>query len=807
MSRYSRRPRPIGRLLRRALVLCLLIAAVTACSPGAVSGDLTAESGEVSALKKVRFVFTPDQDYEHVFLAGTFNSWSTDATPMANTGDAWKMTLLLTEGEYQYKFVADGNWITDEEAEGFHPDGFGGENSVIKVGGSFEAMDIARGDGKIFTDGLQHKQDCWERSLNENGVVTMRARVWSEDVEGVVLNWAASPEGSTRAAGAGEIEMNLFDSDGTYEYYTVEIDVPAFEYFFILRDGEAAAVLDRAGVSAGATTSDAPFVFDAAEVASFRTPDWVKDAVIYQIFPERFANGDRGNDPDFSEWYYDGVRELPPSGTTNGEYFHLIDDWYDVAGLQKSPYKTDGKPDWNSFYGGDIAGILQNLDYLEDLGITCIYFNPLFTSKSNHKYDAATYQEIDPHFGTNEEFAAFVDACHSRGIRVVIDLAINHTGHTYWAFVNCRTEGDVSSYWNWYEFKKWPVPGGPRATPANAIDYYDCWWGFGQMPNLSFDLTLTGSDEQSAVEIEDADPNWPLVNHLLDTAERWLIEADIDGYRLDVSPEVPFWFWELFRERVKQVKPDAYIVGELWGSVPEWINGRYYDATMNYKYFREPVQKFIGKGEMTAEEFDIALAPGRLIYPDEGVRAMMNLIGSHDTERFLTYAGGDTRCLRLAMLFGMTYVGAPTIYYGDEVAMMGGGDPDCRRPFYWKWSGESNRVETHDFIRDLIAFRKEHPALSRGGFETLIADGRLFAYRRVTDDDEVIVVMNTGKKDAKVKVPIVVPAGAEGAIPTIDHVLERKTLVPALEDGQYTVEVKVWPLSGAILVPRWTPPE
>jgi glycosidase len=537
------------------------------------------------------------------------------------------------------------------------------------------------------------------------------------------------------------------------------------------------------------------FRFDAAEVAAFKTPDWVKQGIIYQIFPERFANGSTGNDPDFSEWYYEGLMELPPSGKTNGEYFHLMDDWYETAGLKLSPYKTDGKPDWNSFYGGDIEGVRQNLDYLEDLGITAIYFNPVFEAKSNHKYDAASYMKIDPHFGTNDEFAALVAECHNRGIRVIIDLALNHTGHTFSAFVDAREKGPESAYWDWYEWNKWPVPGTKVWTPANALDYYDCWWGFGQMPNLNFDLATTGGDENVITSIEDAEPNWPLVNHLLDVAEFWLAEIDVDGYRLDVANEVPPWFWELFRQRVKSVKPDAYIVGELWGSSPAWVNARYFDAVMNYKFFRDPVVGFIAKGEIDAEEFDRALAPGRLVYPREGVRAMMNLLGSHDTERFLTVAGSDIRRLKLAMLFAMTYVGAPTIYYGDEIAMTGGGDPDCRRPFYWRWPGESGRVEIRDYVCSLTALRRQHACFPGGGFETLLTDGALYAFRRTGSSSDAIIVMNAGRDEATVEVPV------ESGVAGVQDALRGGTIPVTNGASGPVFTVTMTAISGSVFIP------
>ncbi|MFH1689244.1 MAG: alpha-amylase family glycosyl hydrolase, partial [Candidatus Eisenbacteria bacterium] len=555
---------------------------------------LSADGEAGSALKRVTFTFTATRPFDRVFLAGTFNGWSTDATPMSLDAGRYEITLPLPVGEYYYKFVADGEWITDEKAKRFLPDGYGGRNSVVDVDESFESMDLSRGDGRIFLDGLGHREDAWERSVGPGGAVTIRARAWKGDVDGVRLVWLGNPgEGGEDGACAGSPalgdQMLLLDTDGTYDYYSVDLNSPRFTYYFVLEDGDSRATLDRAGAHAEPLDDPDPFRFDASEQASFETPDWVKDGIFYQIFPERFANGNPDNDPDFTEWYYQGLTELPPSGKTNGEYFHLMDDWYDVDGLAKSPYKTDGKPDWNSFYGGDIEGVRANLDYLQDLGVTIIYLNPVFESKSNHKYDAVTYQKLDPHLGTNEEFAAFVTECHARGMRVVIDLAINHTGHTHWAFVDAREKGEKSEYWDWYEWKSWPVPGETVHTPANPLDYYECWWGFGQMPNLNFDLKRANPEEQSVTEIADAEPNWPLVNHLLDVTEYWLSDVGIDGYRLDVAGEVPFWFWELFRERVRSANPDAYILGELWGASPEWVNGRYFDAVMNYKFFRDPV--------------------------------------------------------------------------------------------------------------------------------------------------------------------------------------------------------------------------
>lgn len=749
-------------------------------------------TGGGTALKRVTFAYEPAEPAQRVFLAGEFNGWSVDATPMTREGGRFEVVVPLGPGRYQYKFVADGAWITDEKAGEFRPDGFGGRNSVVVVDDSFEDLALATGDGSILTDGLRHGQQAWELSVSRSGTATLRTRVWAGDVTAVDL--VVIGESYETA-----IPALRYDGDGAYDYHAADVATSpgsTISYRFLLRDGDTALWIGPNGLSPVAQTAGT-FRLDPAAVPAFETPAWAKEGVFYQIFPERFANGDTANDPDFAEWYYEGARDLPPSGKTNGEYFHLVGDWYDVAGLSLSPYKTDGKPDWNSFYGGDIEGVRGKLDYLSDLGVTVIYFNPLFEAKSNHKYDAATYTRIDPRFATNEEFARFVRECHERDIRVVIDLAINHTGHTFWAFTDARLGGRASRTWDWYEWGMWPVPGGPASTPSPARDYYDCWWGHGQMPNLNFDLSRAGGEEQGIREIADARPNWPVVEHLLSAAVYWLTEVDVDGFRLDVAGEVPFWFWELFRERVRRAKPDAYIVGELWGSSPEWVNGRSFDAVMNYKFFRDPVLDFIARESSDAVAFDRALAPGRLIYPDEGVRAMMNLLDSHDTERFLTTVGGDTRKLKLALLFAMTYVGAPTIYYGDEVAMEGGADPDCRRPFHWAWRDDSGRVEVHDHVRRLTAVRREHPCFALGSFETLLAEGRVYAYRRSLGEDTAVVVLNAGRGEITVDVPVGEVRKAGRGAPALRDAFTGARMEVGESEG---VRVTLPPLSGCVYV-------
>jgi cyclomaltodextrinase len=700
----------------------------------------TGPMGAVIGMRSVEFLYTPViSGVANVFLAGTFNDWNDSQTSMTDAdGDGtYAATLLLAPGTYQYKFVVDGQWRQDPNNPQGAPDGFGGQNSVLEVDASFPGVDIELGDGRIYTDDIEPVFDystCNPLSPTEI-VITAKAHI--DDVEEVALVFQINDQTNL------EEVMDPVQGDPAYQYYRAEIALgnPAdtLDYVIRYRDAETVVYLGAAGFSE--ELPDEPFRYRYHLHSPFLTPDWAKDGIIYQIFPERFCNGDKSNDPDFSEPWYAGATSLPANGKTNGEYFHLVEDWYDIAGLKLSPYRTDGKPDYYSFYGGDIAGVREKLDYLNDLGVTVIYFNPLNQGMSNHKYDPVDYLKIDPHFAGEQEFKDFVADAHARGVRIVVDMAFNHTGNWHFAFRDAVEKGSESPYWNWYEFKKWPLPPG-RDLP-NASDYYDCWWGFGLHPNLNYDLSRPNADENDIENIEDAQPNMPLVEYVLSVADKWLGEYDIDGFRLDVPNEVPFWFWQLFAERVREIKPDAYLVGELWGNAQRWIGPHCFHATMNYKYFRDPVMDFFGKGSINAEVFDQRLAPGMYQYPPQSVQVMMNLIDSHDTIRFLTTTK-DVRRLMLAALFEMTYVGMPHIWYGDEIGMEGDKDPDCRRPFDWRYEGDPRKAALRGYYGEITRFRRGNTVLSRGDFVTLVTEGMAYAYARTEADKVAVALFNAG---------------------------------------------------------------
>jgi cyclomaltodextrinase len=739
----------------------------------------------------VTFRYKPDHaGVQNVFLAGTFNDWSTDKTRMtANKDGVFEATLLLPAGKYQYKFVADGQWITDMSAKEFVDDGFGGKNSVIIVDDSFPESKIEKGDGLMMNSDIPLTLDYSMVNALSPTTIEFRARAHMNDVEraALVLPGVSGKPYKT-------LPMTPAESDGVFQYYRYLMEAPStstIRFAFAFTDDGKDFYETPAGFVGTPPAPEAMFLYSDTILAPFFTPDWAKNGVFYQIFPERFRNGDTTNDPDFHEPYYAGVTTLPPSGKTNGEYFHFVTQWDNVTGLTHSPYRTDGKPDYYSFYGGDIKGVMEEIPYLHDLGITIIYFNPLNQARSNHKYDAIDYLKIDPHFADEATFIAFVKKAHENGIRIIVDMALNHTGSWHWAFVDTKEKGPDSKYWNWYEWKRWPLPKGPIDRPC---DYYDCWWCFGDLPDLNYDLSRPNDQENAVTDISQAKPEWDVVNYVLEVPAYWIGKLGIDGFRLDVPNEVPFWFWKLFRKAVDKEKPDALLVGELWGNAMPWLGPQYFHSTMNYKYFKDPVVKFIALGQGSAADFDRELAPGRSVYPIQATETMMNLIDSHDTERFITTAGNNADRIKLAALFEMTYVGTPHIYYGDEVGLRGGKDPDDRRTFPWDWETNPGRKEIHDFYRAAIAARHKYPALRTGSFRTVLTDGRVYSFLREDGANRILVVLNgdTGARDVEIGLK---DFGFADGTSFKD---EMSGAASRVSNG--TLKISLQPLAGAVLV-------
>jgi cyclomaltodextrinase len=379
-------------------------------------------------------------------------------------------------------------------------------------------------------------------------------------------------------------------------------------------------------------------------------PDWVQDAVFYQIFPDRFANGDPANDPEY----------VKPWG---------------------SP------PTLHGFQGGDLRGIRDHIDYLNDLGINAIYLNPIFQSPSTHRYDTVDYFRIDPRLGDEREFLELLNIAHARNIRIILDGVFNHCGRGFFAFSDILENGDQSPYQHWFHIKKYPVNAYGH---GDAVDYL-AWWNFKNLPKLN-----TSNKETR--------------DYLMQVVRYWT-ERGIDGWRLDVPNEInDDSFWAEFSDLVRGINQQAYTVGEIWDLQPRWVGDHHFNGVMHYPLRGALIELLNHK--ITVNEFGSKVSFFLQVYPKENLNSLYLLLGSHDTERIMTMLGGNISKVKLAYLLLFTYPGVPSIYYGDEIGMEGGKDPDCRRAFPWDESRWNKGL--HTWVRKLIQIRKQEAALRMG---------------------------------------------------------------------------------------------
>jgi len=423
------------------------------------------------------------------------------------------------------------------------------------------------------------------------------------------------------------------------------------------------------------------------------TPYWVQDAIFYEIFPDRFANGDPDNDPP----------NVQPWG---------------------SP------PTIHGFQGGDLRGILRRFDYLLELGVTALYLTPIFQAPSTHRYNTTDYYKIDPKLGSLDDFRALLDAAHRNNMRVVLDGVFNHCGRGFFAFSDLLENGENSPYKDWFHIQRFPLDA---YTPGEAENYL-AWWKFKSLPKFNT-------------------KNPQVRQYILDVARYW-IEQGADGWRLDVPNEIDDdAFWEEFRHAVKSANRDAYLVGEIWTADPRWADDRHFDGLMNYP-LRDALLRLLYAGTLDMPHF-VEKAEGLLkSYPRENVYAMYLPLGSHDTERLFTKVERSTEKAKLAFLFQFAYPGAPAIYYGDEIGLEGEKDPDCRRAFPWdrsKWN-----MELYQWVKTLIALRKRYPSLRRGDFRRLLADNSNghYVFARTLGEEKIVIAINAGPHIQKIDVPL-----------------------------------------------------
>jgi len=456
------------------------------------------------------------------------------------------------------------------------------------------------------------------------------------------------------------------------------------------------------------------------------TPGWVKDATFYQIFPDRFARSKRMPDLDFEPWH------SPPT-----KY---------------------------GFKGGDLFGIVEKLDYLTDLGISALYLNPIFASASNHRYHTYDYYNVDPLLGGNDALRTLIDESRERQNRIILDGVFNHASRGFWQFHHVLENGINSPYIDWFHFDPERLNGTRRwgAYPSQEEEQaiknegslkvigYLGWWDLPALPKFNTD-------------------NPAVREFLFRVAEHWM-KAGIDGWRLDVASEIDDdSFWQELRNRVRFINPEAYMVGEIWHEAERWLQGDQFDAVMNY-LFTSAVMSFCGgkhvdinmvnqvgglkdrvQSEMDAPKFADEIDRLTNLYHPDITYSQLNLLDSHDMPRFLTCVNDDLPSLKLAMLFMFTFLGAPCLFYGDEIGITGAHDPACRKGFPWDESAWN--MELLSYTKELIALRRDNPVLRHGSYKRLFSEGHAFAFAREFEDICMITLFNVGDKSNTITFP------------------------------------------------------
>ena len=633
--------------------------------------------------------------------------------------------------------------------------------------------DLATNDNNVEWDGLHSDQTALYMSPTEptsTTAITVKLRTFKGDITSANVKYYDEADGLFHW-----VPMTWVANDvtGVFDFWQATIPASGSRkwYRFQVNDGTATAWLNARGIS-----STEPSSGDFWIVPGFQTPAWAKNAIFYQIFPDRFYDGDPTNNVKDGEYYYNGN---PTKAMA----------WSD---LPEQP-KLD-----RDFFGGDLLGIRSKLGpYLQQqLGITALYLNPIFQSPSNHKYDTQDYWLVDPHFGTNTDLANLVADAHSTAnftgdyrVSVVLDGVFNHSGdwnrwfdkqHQY--TTDGAYESQSSQWYGYYTFNTWP-------------DGYVAWGGYLTLPKLNY--------ASSALRDE-------IYRSSTSVAKTWLSSPYfIDGWRLDVPNEVGnngsnadnHNIWRDFRTNVKGVNANALIVGEYWGVPTDWLDGYQWDASMNYNGFTNPVSRWITGNDESGNWAPIDTntfanwVQGTLgDNPWPATLTMWNSLSTHDTPRFLYRAGGDVWKLKEAAIFQMTFVGAPMIYYGDEIGLTGGPDPDNRRTF--NWDSTTWNTDIFNLYRQLISIRKTYPALRTGSFKALKVDNTnsIYAFGRWDAANQIAVVLNNTSYAQTITVPVWQMSIPNGAV-MIDKLTGRSYTV---SDGAVIVSVDGH--FGAILV-------
>ncbi|APH66304.1 glycoside hydrolase family 13 protein [Bacillus sp. LR_5] len=516
--------------------------------------------------------------------------------------------------------------------------------------------------------------------------VHIKIRTKKGDADHIRLIWGDPYEYNDGRWAANEQPMRKMAATDLHDYWFAEVVPPyrRLQYAFVISDHQEDIFFGSSGVCPHnektlETTHyyfKLPFVHEAD---TFQAPEWAKSTVWYQIFPERFANGREDLSPE----------NALPWGSKD--------------------------PDVNDFFGGDLQGMIDKLDYLEDLGVNGVYLTPIFSAPSNHKYDTLDYYSIDPHFGDPKLFRTLVSQLHQRGMRIMLDAVFNHIGSASPQWQDVVKNGAQSRYKNWFHIHSFPV----------KEDNYDRFAFTPDMPKLN-----TANPE--------------VQRYLLDIALYWIREFDIDGWRLDVANEVDHVFWKTFRQAVSAEKPDVYILGEIWHSAEPWLRGDEFHAVMNYP-FTEPMIEYFADGTIPASRMAHRVNAHLMNGMKQVNEVMFNLLDSHDTKRLLTRCRHDEKKARALLAFMFAQTGSPCIYYGTEIGLDGENDPLCRKCMVWE--KEKQNRDMLRFMKRLIALRKqENTLLTEGSLEWNLLDDQnnFISFSRNLDEKTLIYFFNQG---------------------------------------------------------------
>lgn len=555
---------------------------------------------------------------------------------------------------------------------------------------------------------IYHRPESEFAYLYTKETIHIRLRVERHDIESVALIYGdpymfSKREGQAKLAWDYQvIKMRQSLSTEESDFYMTEVGVPhkRMDYLFLItgHDGEKAVYTDsgifpyKEELLTGKYAAfRMPFFH---EVDRFKAPEWVKDTVWYQIFPERFANGNPEINPE-------GVKAWDPT---------------------ESPERQD-------LYGGDLQGVIDHLAHLTDLGVNGIYFTPVFQAYSNHKYDTEDYLKIDKHFGDLEVFKKLVKEAHKRGIKVMLDAVFNHIGDTSPQWQDVLKHQEKSKYAEWFHVNEWPaayVETDDFEVSESAT--YDTFAFTPHMPKLN----------TANQEVQD---------YLLHIAEYWIKECDIDAWRLDVADEVDHAFWKKFRTTCDAAKEDFYILGEVWHSAQSWLVGDEFSAVMNYAYTNAIIDTFV-KEDLDLEQMVSTINAQLMLYRKQTNQVMFNILDSHDTPRLLTQAKGNKALVKQVQAFMYMQPGVPCIYYGDEYGLDGKADPDCRKCM--PWTEEHQDLDMFTFFQELVAFRRKYAhTLSESDVEWQDLDVEKGSVTLVRG--EIKAIFNTGESPLEFK--------------------------------------------------------